>query len=172
MKQNSDINSVVGMLSANANGLGKKLHSLKHEIKETNSKIFTIQETQFRTKGRIKIKDFVIFECIRKNKEKGCCMLGIHESLGPVLIEAYSDNFEIIVAEIKVAGKDIRVINAYGPQECWSREEKMLIFVALEEEISKSKLEGKSVILELDANSKLGPKYIKKITLIPCLRME
>ena len=31
----------------------------------------------------------------------------------------------------------------------------------LEEEISNSKLNGKSLILELDANSKLGPKYIK-----------
>ena len=31
----------------------------------------------------------------------------------------------------------------------------------LEEEISKSKLNGKSLILELDSNSKLGPKYIK-----------
>ena len=64
-------NSILGMLSANADGLGKKLHSLKHEISETNSKIFTIQETQFRSKGRVKIKDFVMFESIRKNKERG-----------------------------------------------------------------------------------------------------
>ena len=68
-------------------------------------------------------------------------MLGIHESLEPVLIEEYSDNFEIIVAEIKVAGKDIRIINAYGPQECWAAEDKMPFFVALEEELSKSKLD-------------------------------
>ena len=67
IKQDSDNNSVVGMLSANADGLGKKIHSLKHEINETNTKIITIQETQFRTKGRVKIKYFVIFESIRKN---------------------------------------------------------------------------------------------------------
>ena len=55
----------------------------------------------------------------------------------------------------------MRIISGYGPQECWSSEEKMPFFVALEEEISKSKLNGKSLILELDANSKLGHKYIK-----------
>ena len=88
-------------------------------------------------------------------------MLGIHESLEPVLIEEYSENFEIIVAEVKVAGKDIRIINAYGPEENWTSEEKMPFFLALEEEISKAKLHGKLVILELDANSKLGPQYIK-----------
>ena len=40
-------------------------------------------------------------------------------------------------------------------------DEKMPFFVALEEEVSKARLEGKSIILELDANSKLGTKYIK-----------
>ena len=55
-------------------------------------------------------------------------MLGIHESLEPVLVEEYSDNFEIIVAEIKVANKNIRVINAYGPQECCTRDENMPFF--------------------------------------------
>ena len=39
--------------------------------------------------------------------------------------------------------------------------EKNAFFVALEEEVSKARLEGKSIILELDANSKLGNKYIK-----------
>ena len=108
----------------------------------------------------MKVKDFVIFEAIRKNKEKGGCILGIHESLKPVLVEEYSDKFEIIVAEIKVEGKDIRIINGYGPQENWPTEERMPFFVALEEEVSKAKLEGKSVIIELDSNSKLGAKYI------------
>ena len=42
------------MFSANADGLGNKIQSLKHEIEETQSQIFTLQETQFRTKGRLK----------------------------------------------------------------------------------------------------------------------
>ena len=149
------------MFSANADVLGKKIHSLKFELNETQSQIFTIQQKLFRTKGRLKIKDFIIFESIRKNKERGGSMTGIHESLEPVLIEEHSDIFELIKVEIKVAGKEIRVINGYGPQENWSNEEKMQFFVALEEEVSKARLAGKAIILELDANSKLGSKYIK-----------
>ena len=151
----------MGIFSANADGLGKKLHSLKHELVETNSHIFTIQESQYKSKGRVKIKDFIIFEAIRKNKESGGSITGVHESLNPVLIEEYSEKFELLVVEIKVAGKEIRIINGYGPQENWTLEEKMPFFVALEEEVSKAMLEGKSIILELDANSKLGTKYIK-----------
>ena len=56
-----------------------------------------------------------------------------------------------------------RVISGYGPQECWSDEEKMPFFVSLEEEISKAQSAGKSIMIEIDANSKLGPAYIKRI---------
>ena len=62
-----------------------------------------------------------------------------------------------------MANKEIRVISGYGPQETWSDEEKMPFFVTLEEEISKAEMAGKSVIVEIDANSKLGTSYIKKI---------
>ena len=143
---------------------------MKHELVETKSQIFTIQESQFKSKGRVKIKDFVIFETLRKNKESGGTMTGIHDSLEPVLIEEYCEKFELLVVEIKVSGKEIRVINGYGPQENWTLEDKMPFFVALEEEISKARLEGKSIILELDANSKLGTKYIKMTHTI-CLQM-
>ena len=52
-------------------------------------------------------------------------------------------------------------MTGYGPQENWSEEEKMPFFIALEEEISKAQMANKSIILELDANSKLGSKYVK-----------
>ena len=80
----------------------------------------------------------------------------IYELLEPVLIEEYSDKFETLVVELKVAGKKVRVINGYGPQENWTSEDKMPFFVALEEKVSKARLEGKSSICELDTNSKLG----------------
>ena len=37
----------------------------------------------------------------------------------------------------------------------------MPFFVALETEVSKAKINGKSVIIELDANSKLGTTYVE-----------
>ena len=124
--------------------------------------MFTIQETNHKIKGKYKNDEFQIFEAIRKNKEKGGTMLGIHKSLEPVLIEEYSERFELLVAEITVANKEIRLITGYGPQENWTDDEKMPFFVALEEEVSKAIMNNKSIIIEIDANSKLGPTYIEK----------
>jgi hypothetical protein len=54
----------------------------------------------------------------------------------------------------------VRIMSGYGPQENWDEEKRLPFFVALEIEIEKSHLAGKSVLIEIDANSKLGPKYI------------
>ena len=124
--------------------------------------MFTIQETNHKNKGKYKNDEYQIFEAIRKNKEKGGTMLGIHKSLEPVLIEEYTESFELVVAEIKVANKEIRLITGYGPQETWTDDEKMPFFVALEEEVSKANMSNKSIIIQIDANSKLGPTYIEK----------
>ena len=91
----------LNMFAANADGLQGKHVSVKFEVKESKSTIFCLQETKYRTKGRFQMENFVIFEAIRKNKEKGGSMLGVHENLKPILIEEYSDTFELIVVEIK-----------------------------------------------------------------------
>ena len=59
-----------------------------------------MQKTNFKTKGRLKCDEFEMFESIRQKKEKGGTILGIHESLEPVLIEEYSEKFELVVAKI------------------------------------------------------------------------
>ena len=86
--------------------------------------------------------------------------MGIHNSLKPILIEEYSEEFELIVAEIKVSNKEIRIMTGYGPQENWVESERLPFFMALEKEIVKSINEGKSIWIELDANSKLGSDII------------
>jgi len=159
---NSEKQVDLNMFSANADGLQGKTESLKQELKETDAAIFSIQETKFRKPGRLKIDKYTVFEAIRKNKEKGGTMLGVKETLNPVLIEEYSDTFELLVVEINVGENGIRVITGYGPQENWEISDKMPFFVALEEEITKAHVNNKSVIIELDANSKLGKKYVKK----------
>ena len=63
---------------------------------------------------------------------------------------------------ITIKEKDIRVITGYGPQEVWKSEDKMPFFLALEEDIAKAEIAGKSVIIGFDANSKLGPEWIKQ----------
>ena len=84
----------------------------------------------------------------------------IHKALKPCLIEEYSSEFELLVVEFTVANKSIGIISGYGPQECWSEMERMPFFLALEQEIIKAELAGKSVLIEMDANSKLGPDLI------------
>ena len=63
-------NKTLVMFSANADGLNKKVHILQYQIKECNATVFTIQETNFRKKGRFKYEEFEIFEATRQNKEK------------------------------------------------------------------------------------------------------
>ena len=146
-------------MSTNCAQLKGKLDSFKSELKQANVGLFTLQETHCATKGKVRIPDFEIFESIRK-KAKGGTMLGAHKALKPFLIAEYNETFELLVVEINIANRDIRVITGYGPQENLHESERIPFFLALEEEIVKAELAGKSVIVELDANSKLGPKYI------------
>ena len=87
-------------------------------------------------------------------------MIGAHKALNPILIEEYSNDFELLVIEIKIKNKEIRLISGYGPQECWNELERIPFFVALEKEIAKAELLGKSIIIEMDSNSKLGTEWI------------
>ena len=98
--------------------------------------IITLQETHFTRKGNLngKLNDIEIFEAIRK-KQKGGALIGVHKSLDPILIEEYSDSFELFVVEVKMEGRYTRILSGYGPQENWKLYEKMPFFNALEVEI-------------------------------------
>ena len=80
--------------------------------------------------------------------------------MNPKLIEEYNDEFELLVVETNTKEKTIRIISGYGPQECWDEAKRIQFFLALETEIEKAELSGKSVIIEMDANAKLGPMFI------------
>ena len=88
-------------------------------------------------------------------------MIGIHKALNPILIKEYDEDFELLVVEFEEARRGIRIISGYGPQENWSETDRLPFFWALEAEIVKAELENKAVIIEMDANSKLGPEMIK-----------
>ena len=147
------------IVSANAAQLKSKLNSFKSILKQSNAGVFTVQETHYSSKGKVQVQDFEVFEAIR-NKAKGGTIIGAHKALKPCLIIEYSDDFELLVIEIKISNREVRIISGYGPQECWSENERMPFFLALEQEIIKAEIEGKSIIIEMDANSKLGPLII------------
>ena len=137
--RNQSISKTLDVFTANANGMKKKVFSLKYLIKHLDIGVFTLQEPKFVKKGNLIIVDFEIFEASRK-KEGGGTMIGAHKSLEPILIQVYSEEFELLIVETKVGGKHICVISGYGPQECWSPDRRMPVFTALEEEVTKAEL--------------------------------
>ena len=150
----------LNIFSTNAAGLKNKMQSFKNEIEHTNAAIFTIQETHAKKKGTIKVEQFEIFEAIRE-KQKGGTLIGIHKSLNPMLIKEYSSEFELLIVEIEIARRKIRIISGYGPQETWSEQDRLPFFLALEDEINKAEMENKEVFIQADFNSKLGPEIIR-----------
>ena len=150
---------VLSVFSANANGLAKKIKSLESHIRNLSIGIFTIQESNYTKRGKVHWDNWEIFEAIRTQKGGGT-MLGVHKSLEPILIKEYSEHFELVVVEIKVSGKVIRIMTGYGPQETWTPDQRLPFFMSLEEEIAKAELSGRSIMLCFDANSKMGPSHI------------
>ena len=88
-------------------------------------------------------------------------MLGVHIDLQPVLIKEYSDEFELLVVEVTTGNHKMRIFTGYGPQENWDEQKRLQFFEAVESEVAAAELEGRSVIMSMDANSKLGPVYIE-----------
>ena len=119
------------------NSQGDKFASLVGLVKSKNVAVFTVQETKSRKKNKHSLEHFIIFEAIRK-KMGGGTMIGVHESLNPILISLYEDSFELIVVETKIGPKNSRFITGYGPQETWEEAEKLPFFIALDQEIVKA----------------------------------
>ena len=147
------------VFTANAAGAKNKALSLKNELKSLGAGIFTLQETHYKKKGYFGLQDWEIFESIRK-KEYGGTMIGVHQGLNPILIEEFSGDFELLIVEISISGKKVQIMSGYGPQECWPLDKRLPFFEALESSITKAGLAGKSILISLDANSKLGPAWI------------
>ena len=119
----------VKLFSTNGAGIVRgKQQSLKNEVMATQANVVTVQETHATQKGKINIPNFVTFEAIREKKGGGT-MISVHEDLRPKLIEEYSEEFELLVVEIKTKQKDIRVISGYGPQETWVEEQRVPFFL-------------------------------------------
>ena len=78
-------NHNIKIFSTNANGLRLKKNSFKNKIDSENIKIFTIQETLLKSKGKFFLENFDIFEALR-SKEGGGSMIGVHSFLESKLI--------------------------------------------------------------------------------------
>ena len=105
-------------MGSNSNGLKVKLDNLKNNVNIfSDPSCITLQETKLIKSGSIKLPGYQIFQLNRIGKQGGGLLTAVHEALDPVLVSAGDDDNEVLVVQMKVGHLDVRVFNAYGPQE-------------------------------------------------------
>ena len=148
------------ILGNNCFGLKAKKDSLYQTIKAFNfPSCITIQETKLRNMGSVKLSDYQVFEKLRPGLGGGL-FTAIRESLSPVLIAPSKEEVEILVVQCQVNEMQIRVINGYGPQDDDPLATRLNFWMSLEQDIIAAKDANCLVLVQLDANAKVGKTII------------
>ena len=84
----------------------------------------------------------------------GGLLTAVEENLAPVLVS--SPDTEILVIQTRVGSEDIRIINGYGPQEDANFQDIYNFWQDMDKEIISAKEQNCKIIIQLDANAKLG----------------
>ena len=148
------------ILGNNAAGINKKRESLFFLINSIKPAVLTIQETKLTQYRTLKIPGYEVFEHLRGEKEGGGLLTAVLLDLDPVIVTV-EDDIEILVVQFNLGGHKVRIINGYGPQEDDDTHKINEFWQATEVEIISAKQEGCLVIMQMDANAKIGNKYIK-----------
>ena len=147
------------LLGSNSNGLKAKIDSLKNLIKIFDQpSCITIQETKMRKSFSIQLPGYQIFQLNRSGCGGGL-LTAVDEQLDPVLVNA-DDEVELLIVQVKVGVHQIRVFNAYGPQET-NPTESLNFWLRLEQEIIRAKQDNCWILIEMDANAKLDSEFHK-----------
>ena len=158
---NKDIHTHLSILGTNANGLIGKQESLKNNINHFKPSIITVQETKVKRLGSIRLKGYQIFETLREGGLGGGLLTAVDENLEPVLIASEKDDeTEVITVQIKAGKYNVRIINAYGPQEDDPNGKVFGFWGEVESHIIAAKENNCLVIVQMDANAKIGKDKI------------
>ena len=106
--------------SCNAANIKNKLLSLEKVVNDLKLSLFCLQESHVKKVGSIKFKNsnnFQIYEKVRDKKGGGGLAIGIEKSLNPAWIRDGGDEVEAMTIKFSVQKFNIRIVNAYGPQE-------------------------------------------------------
>ena len=148
------------MFGNNANGIKSKKESLLNALKSFDyPNCILIQETKLRIPGTFKLPGYQVFEKTRIGLGGGL-LTAIEENLSPVLISSLSTESELLVVQIEAGEKKIRIFNGYGPQEQDNIEKITTFWQDLETEVINAKDENCMILIQMDANAKLGPEII------------
>ena len=148
------------VIGNNANGLNMKKESLLYLINTLKPCAITIQETKFTHKGTFKIPGFKTFEYIRTDKGGGGLFTAVLEDLNPLEVSAFDDT-ELLVVQCEIGNVKLRIMNAYGPQEDDEVKNINQFWQAVETEILFAKQEECLIILQMDANAKIGREILQ-----------
>ena len=151
------------LVGVNANGIQSKLNSLNHIISQLNPSVICLQETKCKKVGRVKIesKGYIVFELLRKQSGGGGLATLVKADLSPVWVAEGDDLVEILVVDIHIDSRSVRIINCYAPQECDSMERKIAFWARLHNEIFEAEEARISVIVQFDSNMHAGSDIIK-----------
>ena len=146
-------------MSANANSLKNKLTSLKFNIAQLHPHIIVVQETKIKRKSQIELSGYQTYPTIRGDSGGGI-MIACLSSLDPVLIYEGDAECEVLVVQVTLKSKPLRVIAGYGPQECSPAVVRETYRNTVEEQVECAYLAGCMVLIAEDANAKLGPELL------------
>ena len=149
------------ILGTNSAGLNPKRESFYNLINKFKPSVISLQETKLTRSGLIKVLGYQIFENVRKNKKGGGLLTAADDDLNPVLISTGSDENEILTIQADLGENKLRIINAYGPQEDEDRQRVLSFWQEIETEVINARDNNCLLIVQLDANAKVGNKVIK-----------
>ena len=145
----------------NSNGLKAKMNSLKANVEYfERPSCITLQETKLRQSNVIKIDGYKVFEKMR-NGFGGGLLTAVIDELEPVLISNGDEETEILVVQVRVGDQNVRIINSYGPQEDEEIGRKLSFWHTLEKEIISAKDQNCFILVQMDANAKVGVEVLK-----------
>ena len=91
----------------------------------------------------------------------GDILTAVREGVDSIIVSDTDQEEEILTIQISIENMDVRIINAYAPQEDESKEVVISFWHALEKELVDAVESGCLIVLEFDANVKVGKTIIK-----------
>ena len=127
---------------------------------EEQPSIFFVEETKFRTEGKLNLKNYKVFECVRQNTGGGGILIGAMCDLYPIWLRDGGQEVDALSVQIRVRSLKIRCCVAYGVQENHSISRKELFWSYLQEDVNEARKVNNAFILHFDGNLWAGSKII------------
>ena len=160
LKHKDNKNVKFSLLGNNSAGIKAKQDSLEAVIKLLgNPSCITLQETKLVKKNVFHLNGYQVFQKNR-NGSGGGLLTAVDPSLNPMLISTNNEEAEILTVQKEVNKMNIRLINGYGPQDDDSLQNRLNFWLGLDQEILSAKSESCLVMVQMDANGKVGRNII------------